>query len=689
LQFASLYVGDLHPDITEAVLFEAFQSAGTVASCRICRDSVSRKSLGYGYVNYYNVEDAEKALETLNYQRIKGRSCRVMWSQRDAATRKDAAGNIFVKNLDESIDNKALHDTFSIFGHILSVKVATDKDGKSKGYGFVHYEAAEAAKQAIERVNGMVIGDTGTQVFVGPFFKRTELENPDLENFTNLYVKNLPKAWHEAELTKAFEEFGEVVSSVIMQNVDGKRFALVNFRDKESAKASIEALHRKSLVELGDTEPSSETAAADAKPEESAEVAKPAEAKAEGDAPDRPEDDEEAAADAELKRVEESFPDNLLYVQRAQTRAERRDQIMKERRAQRGGRDKPQGIRLCVRNLSEDTTSEKLKELFEPHGQVVNATAKLDEDGKCRGLGFVVFLTMEEATKAVTEMHLKVVDDKPLNVGLAERKKRGDGDAGEKGGKGKGGEDGKGKGKGKKEGKGKGKGRGFGNQAGGKGMVPGLQPPLPPGIVPGRPLLPPGMAAFPGPLPPGYRPPVPGMPRPATYSLPPAMSAGRPPTPGGTMAPPGMLLPGSPMAAAGQPGPPLQRPPFPFPPGAPGSPMHAAHAAMAMEAMMRAPPMGNPMLSIGRPPSPAGSTRPPPITREVLSQLPPQAQKQQLGERLFPLISRHRQDLAGKITGMMLELDNSELIRLLESESILKRKIDEAVRVLEKQRGQG
>ncbi|CAJ1358795.1 unnamed protein product, partial [Effrenium voratum] len=140
LQFASLYVGDLHPDVGEATLYEAFSQAGNVASCRVCRDNATRKSLGYGYVNYYSVQDAERALETLNYMSIKGKPCRVMWSQRDPERRRNTANNIFVKGLDPSIDNKALHDTFSIFGNILSCKVSTDNNGKSRGYGFVHYE---------------------------------------------------------------------------------------------------------------------------------------------------------------------------------------------------------------------------------------------------------------------------------------------------------------------------------------------------------------------------------------------------------------------------------------------------------------------------------------------------------------------------------------------------------------------
>merc|ERR1712182_105043 len=93
-------------------------------------------------------------------------------------------------------------------------------------------------------------------------------------------------------------------------------------------------------------------------------------------------------------------------------------------------------------------------------------------------------------------------------------------------------------------------------------------------------------------------------------------------------------------------------------------------------------PMGMP--AQGAPPqqqqqSPQPSSQ---LNAAQLAAAPPAVQKQMIGEKLYPSIARLQPELAGKITGMMLEMDNSELLILLESEQQLKVKVDEAMRVL-------
>ncbi|KAK2559924.1 Polyadenylate-binding protein 1A [Acropora cervicornis] len=71
-----------------------------------------------------------------------------------------------------------------------------------------------------------------------------------------------------------------------------------------------------------------------------------------------------------------------------------------------------------------------------------------------------------------------------------------------------------------------------------------------------------------------------------------------------------------------------------------------------------------------------------PLNSRELAAASPQEQKQIIGERLYPLIQSTHPDQAGKITGMLLEIDNAELLHILESCDALAAKIQEVVSVL-------
>jgi len=257
---ASLYVGDLAPEVTEAMLFEKFSTAGPVLSIRVCRDMITRRSLGYAYVNFQQPADAERALDTMNFDVLKGRPIRIMWSQRDPSLRRSGVGNVFIKNLDKSIDNKAMYDTFSAFGNILSCKVAQDGDGTSKGYGFVHFETEEAAMNAIQKVNGMLLNEK--KVFVGRFVPRKEREKElgeKAKKFTNVYIKNFADDLTDEKLKEMFSKYGKITSHKVVRDDKGnsseegdiltddsgktKGFGFVSFEDSESAEKAVEELN--------------------------------------------------------------------------------------------------------------------------------------------------------------------------------------------------------------------------------------------------------------------------------------------------------------------------------------------------------------------------------------------------------------------------------------------------------------
>ncbi|KAF4350376.1 hypothetical protein G4B88_030894 [Cannabis sativa] len=240
---SSLYVGDLHFSVNETILFQLFSQMGQLISVRVCRDLSSGRSLGYGYVNFSNPQDASRAMNVMNFRVVNGKPIRIMYSNRDPSIRKSGTGNIFIKNLDKGIDCKALHETFSSFGNILSCKIATDVWGHSKGYGFVQFESEEAAQCAIDKLNGMLFNDK--QVFIGPFVRKEK------RKFNNVYVKNFSPTLNEDDLTNIFGEYGSITSVVVMRNERGKSkgFGFVNFEDADDAARAVDGLNGKTFDE--------------------------------------------------------------------------------------------------------------------------------------------------------------------------------------------------------------------------------------------------------------------------------------------------------------------------------------------------------------------------------------------------------------------------------------------------------
>lgn len=54
---ASLYVGDLHLEVSEVILYDTFIPFGPIHSTRVCRNTF--RSLGYGFVNFVNRSDGK------------------------------------------------------------------------------------------------------------------------------------------------------------------------------------------------------------------------------------------------------------------------------------------------------------------------------------------------------------------------------------------------------------------------------------------------------------------------------------------------------------------------------------------------------------------------------------------------------------------------------------------------------
>jgi len=247
----SLYIGDLENDVTEAQLFELFSAVSFVKSVKICLQKQTKKPLGYGYINFYQREEAEKALKELNFTKINDRKCRLMFKDPVASqinSREDVAKcNLVVKNLDKDVDSKYLHDTFSLLGKIISCKVGTDDENESLGYGFVHFANEEDAEKAIKTLNGITL--LSKPIKIEKYHTSDELLQIRENTYTNIYVKNYPRHHTVADIRQQLSQYGEIKSLRAPKHMDGLLlgFFYCDFKTHESAVKAVHALNGKPL----------------------------------------------------------------------------------------------------------------------------------------------------------------------------------------------------------------------------------------------------------------------------------------------------------------------------------------------------------------------------------------------------------------------------------------------------------
>jgi len=310
---------------------------------------------------------------------------------------------------------------------------------------------------------------------------------------------------------------------------------------------------------------------------------------------------------------------------------------------------------LYLKNLDDSITDENLKELFSEYGTITSFKIMRDPSGISRGSGFVAFSTSEEASRALGEMNGKMIAGKPLYVALAQRKEE----------------------------------RRARLQAQFSQMRPVA---ITPSVAPRMPIYPPGAPGLGQQFVYGQGPPamipqqagfgyqqqlIPGM-RPGgapmqSFFVPMVQQGQQGQRPGGRRA--------GPVQQPQQPMPMMQQQMLPrgrvyrYPPG---RNMQDVPLQGVAGGMMSVP------YDMGGLPIRDAVGQPMPIQAlaTALANAPLEQQRTMLGEALYPLVDQLEHDAAAKITGMLLEMDQPEVLHLIESPDALKAKVAEAKDVL-------
>ncbi|XP_061415393.1 polyadenylate-binding protein 1-like [Lethenteron reissneri] len=330
--------------------------------------------------------------------------------------------NLYVKNLDGNINDERLRKEFSPFGTITSAKVMVNKTGESKGCGFVCFSTPEEAVKAMSEMDGRIVGSKPMYVtlaqlkgerrmqqlathlsehafHVGSTHKKAVLEmelgghdvlrHKCTSKFqgVNLYVNNLDPNVNDERLWKEFSPFGTITSAKVMVNRSGesKGFGFVCFSSHDEASRAMlemdgQALGSKQLY----------VALAQLKTERS----------------------------LPLPRLNgRAICVGHLHKSAEELELERQFESLKQDR-----RNKFQGVNLYVKNLDDGINDERLRKEFSPFGNITSSKVMVNRCGESKGCGFVCFSTVQEATKAMTEMDGRIIGSKPLYVTLAQLK---------------------------------------------------------------------------------------------------------------------------------------------------------------------------------------------------------------------------------------------------------------------------
>ncbi|XP_055386076.1 ELAV-like protein 1-A [Condylostylus longicornis] len=158
-----IYVFNLSPNTIEDELWKLFAQFGAVKSVSIVVDQKTQKSKGFAFITMKILEEAQKAIQTLNGFKLNGRNLMVSFKGQRPDDHEFNKMNpdviqsvpIYINYLPHDIDDGTVWKLFSQFGAIKDVNIVRDSETrKCLGYAFVNMKNLEDATIAISSLNG-------------------------------------------------------------------------------------------------------------------------------------------------------------------------------------------------------------------------------------------------------------------------------------------------------------------------------------------------------------------------------------------------------------------------------------------------------------------------------------------------------------------------------------------------------
>ena len=143
-------------------------------------------------VLFKNFESANKCRTEMNLRKMRNKSIRIMWDERDSSITHNTKNNLFFKGIPKSTTPREVYEYFMKFGDISSCKMTEDDNGHHYGYGYITYYNSEDAEKALENTKNKKIFEDNIME-ISYFQKRNErILNSAESNKQKIYINNLP-----------------------------------------------------------------------------------------------------------------------------------------------------------------------------------------------------------------------------------------------------------------------------------------------------------------------------------------------------------------------------------------------------------------------------------------------------------------------------------------------------------------
>jgi len=194
----NLIVNYIPQTYTESDLLNLFKPFGQIESCKIVvdRNVGIGKSLGYGFVKFFDERDASNAIAHLSGTQVANKVLKVSIAKPPSSTIK--VGNLYVSGLDAHSSDDTLKNIFAPFGNILETKTLIDYNtNQCRGVGFVRFRTKDEAQNAIRALNNQSIPQLSKPIHV-KFAENNEEKKREMRGGmvrkSNTYIRYDPYA---------------------------------------------------------------------------------------------------------------------------------------------------------------------------------------------------------------------------------------------------------------------------------------------------------------------------------------------------------------------------------------------------------------------------------------------------------------------------------------------------------------